>query len=455
METNAFIHFGLNTFNDREWGYGDTDPATFQPTQLDCRQWTSTLKAAGIKGVILTAKHHDGFCLWPYKGTDYHVGTLPDTPDPGNPSQEQWPVDVVSMLAEACRGDSLRMGLYISPWDRHHPDYGREEYVAYYHDQLRDLLTRYGSGLMELWLDGANGGDGWYGGACETRTIDRRTYYDLPRILAMADSLAPKALIFSDGGPGCRWVGNERGEAGQTNWSMLTGKVYPGYPHPEELATGHADGSQWVPAECDVSIRPGWFYHPEEDSCVKSPEQLLEIYYRSVGRNGLLLINLPPDRNGRIHPTDSANLVGLRKLLERELGHDLLAGLEAKATNVRGPAFTTRALTDGDYHTYWATADSVTTAQLVFTFQQPRRIDRLMLQEYIPLGQRVKAFTADYLKGGTWHPIPIDEATTTIGYKRLLRFAPIEAEAIRLSFVDSRGPLCLNRIAAYDSKRAM
>ena len=442
METNAFIHFGLNTFNDREWGYGDSDPQTFHPTELDCRQWVRTLQAAGMQGVILTAKHHDGFCLWPYRGTDYEVGASPYRGGQG---------DVLGELAAACREAGLRLGVYVSPWDRHHAEYGREGYVRDYHAQLRDVLTGYGD-VFEVWLDGANGGDGWYGGARETRTIDRRTYYDFPRIYAMIDSLMPHAIVFGDGGPGCRWVGNERGEAGQTNWSLLRqGEVYPGYPHPEELATGHEDGDAWVPAECDVSIRPGWFYHPEEDDRVKSPEELLDLYYCSVGRGGLLLLNLPVDRRGRIPEKDSTHVVRFRQLLDCELQTDLLAGLRAEVSNVRGRGYGPEALTDGQYDTYWATADGVTAATATFTFDRPQLVDRLMLQEYIPLGQRVRAFAVDYLQDGTWHAVPMEEATTTIGYKRLLRFPAIVASGLRIRILDARGPVCINRIGAFYS----
>ena len=198
MDTYAFIHFGLNTFNDREWGYGDTDPKTFNPTNLDCEQWAQTLVKAGMKGVILTAKHHDGFCLWPFEGTDYSVKNSPWKNGQGN---------VVKELSEACKKYGLKFAVYLSPWDRHQANYGTPEYLPYFYAQLHDLLTNYGP-VFEVWFDGANGGDGWYGGAKDIRTIDRKNYYNYPRIYEMLDSIQPQAIIFSDGGPGCRWVGN-------------------------------------------------------------------------------------------------------------------------------------------------------------------------------------------------------------------------------------------------------
>ena len=211
LETYAFIHFGLNTFEDREWGYGDASPSLFSPTRLDARQWARTCKAAGLRGIIITAKHHDGFCLWPTMYTDYSVR---------NSAFRDGKGDVLGELAEACREEGLKMGVYLSPWDRHQAFYGTSFYMEYYIHQLEELLTRYGD-IFEVWLDGANGGDGWYGGAREKRTIDRRTYYDFERIHQTIHRLQPHAVIFSDAGPGCRWVGNEKGYANATNWSFL------------------------------------------------------------------------------------------------------------------------------------------------------------------------------------------------------------------------------------------
>lgn len=442
METYAFIHFGLNTFNDREWGYGDTDPKTFNPTSLDCEQWAQTLVKAGMKGVILTAKHHDGFCLWPFEGTDYSVKNSPWKNGQGN---------VVKELSEACKKYGLKFAVYLSPWDRHQANYGTPEYLPYFYAQLHDLLTNYGP-VFEVWFDGANGGDGWYGGAKDIRTIDRKNYYNYPRIYEMLDSIQPQAIIFSDGGPGCRWVGNEKGFAGATNWSFLRkGEVHPGYDKSYELQYGHPDGNQWVPAECDVSIRPGWFYHPEEDDRVKSPDQLVDLYYRSVGHNATLLLNFPVDRRGLIHPVDSASAVRFHEMIQQQLKTNLVAGMIPKVSNERGGDFVASALTDDNFDTYWATEDGVTTADIEFSFDTPTRMNRMMLQEYIPLGQRVKAFVVEYLDKDTWLPVKLNEETTTIGYKRLLRFETVETKGMRIRITDARGPLCLSNVGVYDA----
>ena len=441
METYAFIHFGLNSFCDREWGHGDTDPKMFDPKRLDCEQWVKTLIAAGMKGVILTAKHHDGFCLWPFEGNDYNVSKSPWRNGKGN---------VVKELSEACKKHGLKFAVYLSPWDRSRADYGSPSYVDYFHSQLRDLLTNYGP-VFEVWFGGANGGDGYYGGARDKRTIDRKNYYNYPRIYQILDSLQPQAVVFSDGGPGCRWVGNEKGFAGETNWAFIPkNTVYPGYPNYPELQFGYPDGDQWTAAECDVSIRPGWFYHPEEDDKVKSPEQLADLYYRSVGHNATLLLNFPVDRNGLINPIDSANAVNFHKLIQRELGNNLVAGMKPKVSNERGGQFAAQALTDGSWDTYWATGDGVTSADITFTFKKAQKMNRIMLQEYIPLGQRVKKFAVEWLdKNGTWKSVEQGEETTTIGYKRLLRFLTVETKGLRVHILDSRGPICMNNIGVY------
>lgn len=442
METYAFVHFGLNTFNDREWGYGDSDPATFNPAKLDCEQWVKTFVAAGMKGVILTAKHHDGFCLWPTQLTEYCIRNTP---------YKQGKGDIVGELAAACRKYNIKFAVYLSPWDRHQANYGTPEYVDYFHTQLRELLSRYGD-VFEVWFDGANGGDGWYGGARDSRSIDRKNYYNYPKIYKMLDELQPQAVVFSDGGPGCRWVGNENGFAGATNWSFLrAGEVYPGYSKYRELQYGHADGNQWTAAECDVSIRPGWFYHPEEDDKVKTVDQLTDLYYRSVGHNATLLLNFPVDRNGLIHPVDSANAVNFHQRIQKELSHNLLAGLKPKASDERGKDFSARALTDGKYDTYWATKDDVTTGTIEFALPRVERVNRMLLQEYIPLGQRVQSFIVEYLDNKQWTPVKLNEETTTIGYKRLLRFETIQTKALRVRITAARGSLCINNIEAYDA----
>ena len=439
LETYAFIHFGPNTFGDREWGYGDAPLESFNPTRLDCEQWARVCKQAGMKGIILTAKHHDGFCLWPTKYTDYSVRNTPYKDGKG---------DIVGELAAACRKYGLKLGLYLSPWDRHQAFYGTPLYIEYFYAQLNELLTQYGE-VFEVWFDGANGGDGWYGGAKETRKIDRSTYYDFPRAWKIVAELQPRAVIFSDGGPGCRWVGNENGYADATNWSFLRIKeVYPGYERYKELQSGHEDGDKWVASECNTSIRPGWFYHEKEDGRVKSVEHLVDLYYRSVGHNGTFLLNFPVDKEGLIHPADSAHAVDFHQQVMNELKTNLLEKASVKASVTR-KAFSVKNLTDGQFDTYWATPDGVTAATLDITLKKAQPLNRLMLSEYIPLGQRVRKFAVEYLNEKQWLPVKVGEATTTIGYKRLLRFATITTKRLRIRFEDSRGPLCINGLGAY------
>ncbi len=440
METYAFIHFGPNTFGNREWGYGDAPLESFNPTRLDCEQWAKTLSEAGMKGIIITAKHHDGFCLWPTRYTDYSIRNTPYKDGKG---------DIVGELSAACKKYGLKFGVYLSPWDRHQAFYGTPLYVEYFYAQLEELLTQYGD-IFEIWFDGANGGDGYYGGAREERKIDRRTYYNFPRAWQMVKRLQPQAIIFSDGGPGCRWVGNENGYAFATNWSFLrSSEVYPGYSKYWELQQGHADGDAWVPAECDVSIRPGWFYHESEDGKVKTLDELTDLYYRSVGHNATLLLNMPVDKEGRIHPVDSARVIAFHNRIKAELKTDLMAKAKIKASNVRGRQWITTNLTDGNYDTYWSVNDTTKKAELIVTLSRETSLNRIMLQEYIPLGQRVQRFSVQWLKGKEWQPLSVGEETTTIGYKRLLRFATVKTRKIRIVIEAMRGPVCMSTVAAY------
>ena len=441
-EFGVFFHFGIRTFNEGhvDWDMKPMALESFRPTELDCDEWLKTIRDAGAKYAILVCKHHDGFANWPSAYTEYSVKNTPWKDGKG---------DVVGELAAACKKYGIKFAVYLSPWDRNHAQYATPEYVDYFHAQLRELMTNYGE-VFEVWFDGANGGDGWYGGAKESRTIDRKHYYNYPKIYEMLDELQPQAIIFSDGGPGCRWVGNERGFAGATNWSFLrAGEVFPGYSKHWVLQYGHPDGNQWVPAECNVSIRPGWFYHSEQDGHVKTVDQLTDLYYRSVGHNATLLLNFPVDRNGLVHPIDSANAVNFRKNIEKQLAHNLLKGIVPVVSDERGGKYTAKAMTDGDYDTYWAAHDSVLSASVEFALDKPTKINRMMLQEYIPLGQRVKAFTVEYDKDGAWLPVLLNEETTTIGYKRLLRFETVETAKLRVSITDSRACPTLNNVEAY------
>lgn len=435
METYAFVHFGLNTFNDLEWGYGDTPAETFNPTNLDAEQWARIIKAAGFKGIILTAKHHDGFNLWPSKYTEYSVKNSPWRGGKG---------DMVRDLVNACRKYGLKFGLYLSPWDRNHADYGKPEYTEYFHNQIRELITEYCDSveLFEYWFDGANGGDGYYGGAREKRSIDPNTYYQYERAVEFIHSKFPDAMIFGGTEPTIRWVGNEDGWAGQTDWAPYKPGDNPHY--------GSPDGTEWQPAECDVSIRPGWFYHAREDQSVRSLSHLVNIYYQSVGRNATLLMNFPVALDGRIHPLDSARIMEWRHTLDEQFKTDLLSGIKPKVGNTRGTGFRAAYITDGDWDTYWATEDTVKTGTVEFAFDKVTPVNRVLLQEYIPLGQRVAKFGIEYLDTlGAWQPVETQDTMTTVGYKRIIRFETTAARGLRVNFLESRGPLCINNIEAY------
>jgi alpha-L-fucosidase len=380
LEYYGFLHFTVNTFTDREWGYGDESPTVFNPSALDVRQWARVAKEAGMKGLILTAKHHDGFCLWPSQFTEHSLKNAPYLDGKG---------DIVGDLARACKEEGLQFGVYLSPWDRNHADYGRPAYVTYFRSQLRELLSNYGP-IMEVWFDGANGGDGYYGGAKEKRTIDRTTYYGWQDTWNLVRELQPGAVLFSDVGPDIRWVGNESGYAGDPCWATYSPKpsegataAAPGLTLYQEAVNGHADGAQWLPAEVDVSIRPGWFHHAREDKKVRTPDNLLHIYYESVGRGASLLLNVPPDRRGLLHENDVAALRGLRERLDAIFGEDLAAGAAVKASNTRGEAaaFAAGNVVDGDRATYWAANDGVSTA---FRASVLSRIQRNIFRSCVP-----------------------------------------------------------------------
>jgi alpha-L-fucosidase len=392
-ELALFIHFGVNTFTDREWGDGTEDPDIFNPSQLDTRQWARVARAAGCRAMILTAKHHDGFCLWPTATTDHSVATSPWRQGQG---------DLVREFTEACRAEGLRAGLYLSPWDQTAPSYGDSpRYNDFYCDQLTELLTRYGP-IHEVWFDGANG-EGPNG---------RRQEYDWDRYWGLVGRLQPDAVIFSDAGPDVRWIGNEIGVAGQTNWSTVDPDVVPfpgatGEQVTEMLQQGDPNGTVWRPGETDVSIRPGWFYHPAEDARVKSVDDLVNLYFTSVGRNSKLLLNVPPTRHGLLHETDVSRLRGMRDQLDALFARNRRAEMEDR---------------------------------------RPVTITIADLREDIARGQSVARYTLQGMVGGAWRTL---SQGTTIGYRKLDRFEPITVSAIRVDVGESMGDAGPVEVALY------
>lgn len=437
MEYYMFVHFTVNTFTDREWGLGDETETVFNPTELDCRQWARVAKDAGMKGIILTAKHHDGFCLWPSRFTDHSV------------KRSKWKNgdgDVVRELSKACKEYGLKLGIYLSPWDRNSAVYGKPEYITYYRNQLRELLTGYGD-IFEVWFDGANGGDGYYGGARETRKIDNRTYYDWPNTWNVVRDLQNSAVMFSDAGPDVRWVGNESGLGSPTNWSLLKREeMYPGGDFASILGAGHEDGNYWVPAEVDVSIRPGWFYHAQQDSQVKSPEKLMELYYASVGRNCNLLLNVPPDRRGLLNEKDVRTLIDFRGLRDKEFAVDLARNKKAEASATRGKRFLPSFAIDGDPGTYWATPDNVMSASLTIDLGAETEVNRVLIQEYIRLGQRVQKYSVQALVRNEWKTVV---EGTTIGYKVLRKFPVIKTSVVKITLERSKACPAISNVELF------
>lgn len=425
-EYYMFVHFGPNTFTDREWGSGSEDPGVFRPTALDCRQWAATAKAAGMKGIILTAKHHDGFCLWP-SGQSTH--TVRESGWRGGRG------DVLRELSDACHEYGVGFGVYVSPWDRNHPSYGTPEYNEVFAAMLREVLTGYGP-VFELWLDGANG-EGPDG---------RKQEYDWELFHRTIYGVRPGMVIFSDIGPGCRWIGNERGLAGETNWSRLHVAGFTpgaGAPAAETLNCGNVDGRAWVPGEADVSIRPGWFYSPATDDQVKSVRELFDIYCGSVGRNANLLLNVPADRRGRIPAPDSTRLMELRRVLDETFGTNLVRGAAVAATG--GGRHEAAAVIDGDPATCWQARGRRASVEL--TLPRAEEFDLLMLQEYLPRGQFIAAWSADYLDPeGRWREFA---GGTTVGHKRIVRFEAVHARRIRIRIDQSFGAPALSEIGLY------
>ena len=415
LEMYAFIHYSMNTYTDQEWGFGNEDLQLFNPSDLDCRQWARVCKQAGMRGIIFTAKHHCGFCMWPSQYTEYSVKNTP---------WKQGKGDVVRELADACREEGLKFAVYLSPWDRNHPEYGRKEYVTYFRNQLRELLTNYGD-IFEVWFDGANGGDGWYGGANEKRTIDRTTYYEWPETYRMIRLLQPHCLIWNDGSDrgDLRWVGTEAGNVGETNWSLLNkdGEVTWNMLH-----YGLEDGDSWVPSETNTSIRPGWFYHETENAHVKSLSKLMDTYYKSVGRNSTLLLNFPIAPNGRIHPIDSLRGIAFNKMIHEVFKTDLADNAKKHTKN----------------------------NETIIDFGKPTAFNRFVAEEDIRYGQRVKKFSLEAEINGKWQPlkdalVEQGDGLTTIGHRRIICFPTVNATRIRLTILDAKCQPVIKRTSVY------
>jgi len=396
-ERALFLHFGVNTFTDREWGDGREDPAVFAPTALDARQWARTARAAGFRAMILTAKHHDGFCLWPSRTTRHSVAASPWRGGGG---------DLVREFAEACRAEGLRAGLYCSPWDRNAPAYGDSaRYNDFFCDQVTELLTNYGP-IHEVWFDGANG-EGPNG---------RRQVYDWPRFFGLVKRLQPASVIFSDAGPDVRWIGNEKGIAGDPNWSTVDPAAVP-FPGAEGdrviemLQHGAPEGSVWRPGEADVSIRPGWFYHPAEDARVRSVSDLVDLYFLSVGRNAKLLLNVPPTRDGLLHATDVARLAGMGETVDLMFAANHAAGRRStwRPAGERG-------------------------AVLEIDLGRTVDIRILDLREEVSRGQVVAGYTAEAEQGGAWTAL---SRGTTIGFRKLDRTDATPARRLRVTITDA------------------
>ena len=434
MEMYVLVHFTPTTFENKEWGYGDAKPSIFNPKQFDAGKIVKAIKAGGFKGMILVAKHHDGFCLWPTKTTPYNISKSPWRNGKG---------DMVREFEQACRKYGLAFGVYCSPWDRNNPKYGSPAYVKTYRAQLRELYSGYGK-LFMSWHDGANGGDGYYGGKRENRTIDRSVYYGWDTTWAMTRKLQHSAVIFSDMGLDIRWVGNEHGEAAETSWATFTPipeegktKVGPGDMKYENSPTGTRNGKFWMPAECDVPLRPGWFYHPEQDDKVKTAQQLFDLYLKSVGRGAGLDLGIAPDTRGLLNTNDVKALDSFGRLLSASFKTNLAKKAKITASNTRSSAssaYSTARLTDGNRYSYWCSSENIKNPELILEWDQEQVFDLIRIRENIRLGQRIESFEVDAWINGNW--TMITEATS-IGNARILSVPVQKTKKLRIRITHS------------------
>lgn len=446
-EVYSLIHYSPTTYQNKDWGYGDADPMIFAPKAFDANQIAQAAKDGGLGGLVFVAKHHDGFALWPTKSTEYNIGASPWKDGKG---------DMVKEFAEASRKVGLKFGVYCSPWDRNAASYGQPEYVKMYRQQISELYSNYGD-LFITWHDGANGGDGYYGGARERREIDRTNYYDWLKTWGTITRLKqPNAAIFSDIGPDVRWVGNEKGFAPETSWGTITFRSrkigqepMPGIIDESNLGTGDRNGKAWVPAECDVPLRISWFYHPEEDNQVKSAEELFDLYCRSVGRGACLDLGLAPNLDGRLHANDVAALKQFGDLVKQTFAKNLAADAEIKASGIRGNDkvhYGTAKLQDKDRYSYWATDDQDIKPILELNLGSNQRFDLIQLRENIKLGQRIDRVYVDVWEADGWNQIA---DVTSIGANRIIRLKePVQADRIRFRFA---GPvsIALSEVGLY------
>ncbi|MEE3263967.1 MAG: alpha-L-fucosidase [Candidatus Latescibacterota bacterium] len=451
LEYYCFIHFTTNTFTDKEWGFGDESPSLFNPTDFDADDMVTIVREAGMKGLILTCKHHDGFCLWPSRVTEYSVARSPFRNGEG---------DVVFELSDACRRHGIRFGIYLSPWDRNHAQYGSPAYIEYFRQQLHELTTEYGE-IFEVWFDGANGGDGYYGGANETRSIDRTTYYDWDNTRQIVRDNQPQTVMFSDAGPDVRWVGNEKGIAGDPCWSTInqelifpgidpasfearltqkreTGDMVDAWDSPTQLLNcGDRNGANWLPAEADVSIRPGWFFHSSENDRVRTPENLFDLYLKSVGRGTSLLLNLPPDRRGRIHEIDQESRMGFKAVRVAMFASDCISAATVLADSGR--------VEDLHEEASWLQAES-DHLTLTCTFTESQSVGIVGLREQIHLGQRVDSWSIEVHTDQGWRKVKQGEA---IGNRRLIDIGHQRIDGVRICILGRVAP-AIRELALYD-----
>jgi alpha-L-fucosidase len=446
LETTAFIHFGLNTFYNQEWGRGTEDPARFNPTLLNTDQWAKVLSETGFKMLIMTCKHHDGLCMWPSKFTEHDVAASPWLGGKG---------DLVKEVAESCRKYNLKFGVYLSPWDRHEPSYGNSpEYNKFFLNQLTELLTNYGK-VDEVWFDGA----------CGEGPNGKKQVYDWLAFYSLIRKLQPEAVI-AVMGPDVRWVGTESGYGRETEWSVVPYEL----TNQEKIAEGSQQaalkegftppcdmesqdlGSRskireaksliWYPSEVDVSIRPGWFWHESENGRVKTPEKLLDIYFSSVGRNSLLLLNIPPDTNGLINDADISSLRTWKSALESIFKNNFAK--DAKVINA-DKTLNFNTLTDNNDATSW-NFDSKKAYSIELELKSISEFNVLLLQENISIGQRIEHFTLEAWVNNNWKQVT---EGTTVGFKRLLRFPTIKTNKVRLTIDKSRLEPALAEIGLY------